>query len=282
MPALTPEDRALLEAPLPPLRQARLPGGNIIEYRESGEGAHTLVLLHGIGSSSAGYRAPLAGLAAHCRVIAWNAPGFGASTPVAASSPGVSDYVEALHGLLDVLAVPAAYLVGSSWGTLIANAFASRHPDRVRALTLSAPTRGYGELPPAEKATRIAARLDPAARAIPPATRAVRFLGPATDELVVARFGQLQEAVNPHGLAQATHMLFACEGLALAASVTRPALILAGSHDGIAPPRDHAERLCEAMPQASLQTLDGCGHILKLEAPARFNRHLADFFQLQR
>jgi len=280
MPALTPEDRALLEARLPPLQQVRLSRGDVIEYREAGQGARAVVLLHGIGSSSAGYRAPLAGLSADCRLIAWNAPGFGGSTPLAAASPDVHDYAQALHGLLDALAVPAVHLVGSSWGTLIANAYAARHPERVRSLALSAPTRGYGDLDAAEKARRIAARLDPAARTAPPATRAARFLGPDTDELVIRRFGQLQEAVHAEGLAQATRMLFDCDGIALAASVTRPALVLAGSDDGIAPPREHALPLCEAMPDASLAMLDGCGHILKLEAPVRFNRHLADFFQL--
>jgi len=279
MPTLSSQDRALLEAPLPPLQQIRLPTGELIEYREAGRGDDAIVLLHGIGSSSAGYRAPLAGLSARWKVVAWNAPGFGGSTPPAAASPRVDDYVQSLHALLDALRLAPVHLVGSSWGSLIANAYAASHPQRVRSVVLSAPTRGYSHLEPAEKAARIAARLDPAARAVAPQTRAARFLGPDPDALVIERFSQLREAVHPDGLAQATRMLFDCDGIALAASVSAPALILAGTHDTVAPVSEHAGPLCDAMQEAELKTLDGCGHILKLEAPARFNQHLADFFQ---
>jgi hypothetical protein len=107
-------------------------------------------------------------------------------------------------------------------------------------------------------------------RALPPGSirphaplrpRRVRrdFLGPDPDALVIERFSQLGEAVHPDGLAQATRMLFDCDGIALAASVSAPALILAGTHDTVAPVSEHAGPLCDAMQEAELKTLDGCG-----------------------
>src|SRR2546429_10027606 len=48
-----------------------------ISYRETGAG-QALVLLHGIGSSSAGWLCQLESLAGY-RLIAWDAPGYGES-----------------------------------------------------------------------------------------------------------------------------------------------------------------------------------------------------------
>jgi pimeloyl-ACP methyl ester carboxylesterase len=47
--------------------------------------------------------------------------------------------------------------------------------------------------------------------------------------------------------------------------------ILVGVQDKVAPYQEHARLLQEAVPRARTHLFDGCGHILKLEAPARFN-----------
>lgn len=172
MPALSAVDRRLLESDLPPLRHALLSSGSTLEYRDTGHGADAVLLLHGIGSSSAGYRAQLAGLSAQWRLLAWNAPGFGASTPLASPAPDVHAYAAALAELLDALSLDRVHLVASSWGTLIAQAFAGRYPERTRAIVLSVPTRGYAHLPADERARRMAERLSPGARTQTPEERA--------------------------------------------------------------------------------------------------------------
>ena len=60
-------------------RIARLHGGDI-GYLDAGQGA-TLVLLHGIGSSSRSWKAQIERLASDWRIIAWNAPGYPPSAP---------------------------------------------------------------------------------------------------------------------------------------------------------------------------------------------------------
>lgn len=277
MVTLSSADRALLESPLPPLRRAALPDGGEIEYRCAGQGGPTIILLHGIGSNAGGFRAQFAGLANRFRVFAWNAPGYGASTPLAGPEPAVEDYASQLHRWVQTLGSSPVHVLGCSWGTLIANAYAAGYPGAVRSVVLAAPTRGYGTLEPAEKSRRIAARLAPEARTLAPAVRAAQFLGPAPDALVIKRFGQLSEAVRVDGLAQATRMLFATDGIALAGTSAAPTLILAGSHDQVAPAAEHAWALRAAMPQAESAMLEGCGHILKLEAPSRFNQQVIDF-----
>ena len=136
---------------LPPLRQAATPTGTI-EYRESGRrDAPGLVLLHGLGSSAASFRAQYGPLGERFRVVAWNAPGYCGSTPLESDEPSSTGYTDALRSLLDTLEIDQTYLVGSSWGSLIATAFASHYPARARALVLSAPNTGAGNLSPTEQ-----------------------------------------------------------------------------------------------------------------------------------
>jgi len=120
----------------------------LIEYRAAGDrGKPTVVLLHGLGSSSAGYRAQLAGLSRDFHVVAWNAPGFGASSQIDAQDVSVDHYADALEAFVRALRVERlAALVGSSWGSVIAVAFTKRYPQHVGGLVLSAPNAAKGRM----------------------------------------------------------------------------------------------------------------------------------------
>src|SRR3954470_4656686 len=90
-------------------------------YREAGAGP-ALVLLHGIGSSSASWVFQLESLAGY-RLIAWDGPGYGASTLLPVPQPGPEDYARALHGFLERLLLKDVVLVGNSLGCLMAAAY---------------------------------------------------------------------------------------------------------------------------------------------------------------
>src|SRR5437899_2778083 len=146
MAELSPRDAELLAQDLPELDQVTVassiyPGQQgQVEYRAAGDASNPAVLmLHGLGSSSAGYRAQFAGLSREFHVIAWNAPGFGGSSPIPGHNAGIDDYAEALEAFLRALRVERlAVLVGSSWGSVVALAFAKRYPALVGSLVLSA------------------------------------------------------------------------------------------------------------------------------------------------
>jgi pimeloyl-ACP methyl ester carboxylesterase len=123
-------------------------GQGLMEYRVAGDrGNPVMLMLHGLGSSSAGYRAQLAGLSRDFRVIAWNAPGFGASSSIGRDDASIDDYADALEALLRALGVKRfAVLVGSSWGSVVALAFAKRYPQLLGNLVLSAPNVARGFL----------------------------------------------------------------------------------------------------------------------------------------
>ncbi|MBI0537231.1 alpha/beta hydrolase [Roseomonas sp. KE2513] len=285
MTALAAGDAALLASDLPPLRRVNLPGqgARVIEYRESGPGDEpTILMLHGTGSSSAGYRAQLAGLSDRYRVVAWNAPGYGTSTPLASPDPTAGDYAAAVEELMDALGISrAAVLVGSSWGSVIALNLAVVRPARVGALVLSAPNTARGAMPEEARQAAIAEMRRNVPR--PDADRgavADRLLTPDTPAAVRALVERLRDDMTPTGWLGAMHMMFTTDTPSIIGQVRCPVAILAGTRDRLAPLELHAGLLHAGKPDAALHVLEGYGHMLKLEAPGPFNeivRGLPDF-----
>jgi len=112
--------------------------------RECGAGP-VVVLLHGIGSGAASWLQVARQLAPQARVIAWDAPGYGDSSPLESDAPKAEQYAARLAQMLDALGVEECVLVGHSLGALTALAFArSSQAHRVNRLVLISPARGYG------------------------------------------------------------------------------------------------------------------------------------------
>jgi len=65
-------------------------GKRKFSFREAGEGP-TLVLLHGIGSNAGSWCNQLVTLSDQFRVLAWDAPGYGESTPLDELQPQARD-----------------------------------------------------------------------------------------------------------------------------------------------------------------------------------------------
>lgn len=267
---------SLLGQPLPPTRTAKLESGSL-EYRQAGgSSGDTAVLLHGLGSSSAGYRAQLAGLSNERRLVAWNAPGFGASAPLSRAEPEVGDYAASLMALVDALGESKVDLVGSSWGSLIAAEFARLHPEKVRTLVLVVPTAGYAHLSDIEKAAQIEARLN-GLRIADDQGRVALFLADDADAAAVTRFIELRAGITERGFEQATRMLYRSDPMAIYGELAVRTLIIAGDQDRVCPPAK-IRLIHERIPRSSLRVLAGCGHIPKLEKPEEFNGLLRDFW----
>lgn len=276
---MTETDSQLLESSLPAVEQAplNLPtfgGTGVITYRAAGdERAPAIVLLHGIGSSSAGYRAQFAALSKNHRVIAWNAPGYGPSSPFAIGTPAATDYADALMALLSALGISRATVVGSSWGSVIAAAFAARYPSATSALVLSAPNVARGHLSGTERGLarevlmRSAAAQSAEARAAVVDALVAANAGP----LVRAVVSRLRDAVTPTGWEHAVDMLFSTYTPSVVPSIQAPISVIIGNLDRVAPIDDHARPIHEAARDSTLHVLNAIGHMPKLEAPEAFN-----------
>lgn len=276
---MTEADSRLLEASLPAAEQVQLKlhtlgGERTITYRAAGDAhAPPIVLLHGIGSNSAGYRAQFAGLAAHHRVIAWNAPGYAESSPFAIATPGAADYADVVMALMTALGISRATIVGSSWGSVIAATFAAQHPFATRALVLSAPNVARGHLAISERTAAREALMRSGAAQSPEARAAVidALIAPNADPLVRALVSNLRDAVTPAGWESAVDMLFTAYTPSTVASIEARISVIIGNLDRIAPIDEHARPIHEAAPHSTLYVLDGIGHMPKLEAPQAFN-----------
>ncbi len=108
-----------------------------LSYLERAGSGPVLVCLHGIGSNGGSF-APLEDkLPAGWRVIAWHAPGYLTSQPLAQDWPEAADYAAALEAFLDRLGLDKVMLLGHSLGCLTAASFVRRASERVQGMVLA-------------------------------------------------------------------------------------------------------------------------------------------------
>jgi pimeloyl-ACP methyl ester carboxylesterase len=239
----------------------------------AGEGV-PVVLLHGIGSNGASFEPLIAALDARYLVIAWDAPGYGSSTPLAADWPDASDYAVAARRLLDHLGIGRCVIVGHSLGTLIAARFAVLFADQVAALCLISPSLGGGiekgaPLPPA-----VARRVEDLDRLGPEQFAASRspllLANPAGRPDVLQAVARAMAAVRRPGYDQAARMLAAGRILQDAARFAVPTAVMVGREDRITPPAN-ARRVFDAIGAATphrLFEIADAGHAVCQEQPA--------------
>jgi pimeloyl-ACP methyl ester carboxylesterase len=252
-----------------PLQRVDTPLGRIA-YRQAGRGAITHVLLHGIGSASASWEAQLAWAQDRSDVglLAWDAPGYGASTPVAPLEPQASDYAARLWAWLDALSCRSpVVLVGHSLGALMAASAALAQPQRVARLLLLSPARGYGDAPAAERERMVAGRLAHLQQLGPQGmaqARAAAMLSPQALPQWVEQVRQNMAAIDPAGYTQAVHLLAGGRLLHDVAGLTVPMTVASGEADTITPPA-----ACDDVAAAARvprQSLGPVGHACAIEA----------------
>jgi len=116
--------------------------GHALHYCEShtDERHHTLVLLHGLGTSASTWALALPRLRALGHIIAPDLPGFGHSRlPEAAPVPTFDDHLTILREFLRTTVPGSMNLVGHSLGGWLAMRLALEDPGRVHELVLLNP-----------------------------------------------------------------------------------------------------------------------------------------------
>ena len=107
-----------------------------LHIRTAGDPSNpTLLLLHGLGSTSHIWDLLAPHLVERFRLVAPDQRGHGRSGKPA-SGYGWEEVCSDAVRLLDHLGVPSAHVMGHSWGGDVALELATRHPDRVAALGL--------------------------------------------------------------------------------------------------------------------------------------------------
>jgi len=227
----------------------------------------TVVFLHGAAHDHSVWLLQSRYLAHHGRnVLAVDLPGHGRSGGDAlASVEAIADWIPAL---LDAAGVGAAALVGHSMGSLAVLECAARHPERATRIALLGPA---APMPVAESLLEAAKQNDHLAYELitgwsySPGKQLGGNKVPGV--WLVGNAMRLLERSRPGVLATD---LAACNqyaaGLAAAARIRSPALVVVGARDIMAPPRN-AKDLVRALPDARVVDLPDCGHALMAEQP---------------
>lgn len=129
-------------------------GDVVMRWEERGEGAHQVVLIHGIPTSPALWRKVLPRIVG-ARCLAWEMVGYGASIPQGRGRDiSVSAQADYLVGWLTSLGLDRVVLVGHDLGGGVAQIAAIRHPSICAGLLLTNAI-GYDSWPiPSVKAMR--------------------------------------------------------------------------------------------------------------------------------
>jgi pimeloyl-ACP methyl ester carboxylesterase len=199
-------------------------------------------------------------------VLAPDLPGHGRSEGAALRR--IEDIAAWLVALLDAAAVPKAALVGHSMGSLVALEVAARFPDRVEAIALIGAAFPMRVSPELLEATR---NDEPRAHGMINVwshAAVAHFPGnPGPGFWVIGENLRLMQRAK-RGVLHADFS--ACndyaDGLARAAQIRCPALLLSGRRDQMTPPRS-ARALAAAIPGASFVEIEGSGHNAMAEKP---------------
>jgi len=256
-------------------------GRGVVAWREAGDG-EPVMLLHGISSGAASWVLQLAGLGSgKRRVLAWDAPGYGNSTPLADVQPRAGDYANALIAWLDALALDNVTLVGHSLGALMAAAVASAQPDRIRQLVLMSPARGYAKADAQEREGRFARRMamlddlgpDGLAR-----ERAPALLSSQASAEAVAWVANNMRRLNPAAYRQAARMLADDDIGRYACGYAKSVTVFSGAADTITPV-EKCRGIAAEFASARYESVPGLGHALYIEAGAQINDLLRRQFE---
>jgi pimeloyl-ACP methyl ester carboxylesterase len=246
-----------------------------LHYMEKGQGP-ALVLLHGLGSMVEDFVSSglLERLAASYRVIAFDRPGYGHSDAAPRRLAWPSRQAQVLREALHKLNVRHPIVLGHSWGSLVALAFALRYPGAVRSIAL---VSGYF-FP--------TLRLD-APLLSPPGIPLVgdllrfsvspwfgRFLWPVFLGVIFAPARAPRRGPVPKWLALRPAQLKAVGAESLLTvpaawalsrryrELTLPMCIVAGAQDRYVSPRSHSVRLKGMLRQSRLMLVPGAGHMV--------------------
>jgi pimeloyl-ACP methyl ester carboxylesterase len=208
-------------------------------------------------------------------VIRYDNRDTGRSTSYEPGNPAYTfdDLVEDAVGLLDVLGVQRAHVVGVSMGGSIGQTLALRHPERLATLTLLAasPAVDIGrELPPMSEELRDLFDSPPPPPEWSDRDAVIRylvsgeepFLGSVrgADETKRAIAGRVFDRTSDVAASQTNHWILGGEDLdASIAEIAVPTLVFHGTEDPLFP-LPHGEALADAIPDARLVRLEGVGH----------------------
>ena len=239
--------------------------GLTLSCSDTGHGEKTLIFLHYFGGSSRTWQSVIDLLAADFRCIALDLRGWGASdAPPSEEKCRVKDMAADVQALVAELAVTDYALVGHSMGGKVAQFFASTAPAGLTRLLLTAPSPLSPE--PMTEDDRNAMRAawgdaDASRQTLAKIAR-LPLSSEVTDAVVADNLRASRVAWEAWANVGSREDLSA-----LAAQITVPTHVLSGTDDAVLMPEVLTCEVIRRIPNSTLTTLPGSGHLLPLEVP---------------
>ena len=272
-------------------RLVRIKEGDLdlqIHYNDAGKGEQTVVMLHGSGPGASGWSnfhrnvEPL--VSAGYRVVLMDAPGWSKSDPIVSKGSRSDLNATALKGLLDVLKIDKAHLIGNSMGGHSAVAFALANPSRVGKLVLmGGGTGGVSSfVPMPTEGIKLIGALyrDPSIENLKRMMNVFVYDTSAlTEDLFRLRLDNMlsrrEHLENFVKSAEANPKQFPDVGHRLG-EISAETMVIWGRDDRFVP-LDTGLRLVAGLQKADLHVFSRCGHWAQWEHAEKFNRMVVEF-----
>ncbi|MFC1657380.1 alpha/beta fold hydrolase [Candidatus Moduliflexota bacterium] len=249
-----------------------------VHFTRRGQG-RSLILIHGILSSSFVWRRNIDALARHFDVVALDLMGHGGSDMVEGETYTRESLRRFMTEFMDTIGIRKASFVGHSWGGGIAVDLARAHPERVEKLVLIDSTGYPGGNRLAEwlitRCGILAPLLGPFGKFLVRGAlaRSVFFdRDLMTEEEVDGWLRSVRSSVGSLSKLRNYEMIMDSE----IRKVSHPTLIIWGKEDRVMP-HELAERFHRDIDRSILKVIDRCGHNPQEEKPEEVNRVIRDF-----
>jgi 2-hydroxy-6-oxonona-2,4-dienedioate hydrolase len=251
--------------------------GQKINYIEAGSGP-IVILLHGLGGSTANWALNVPALATKFRVIVPDQIGHGQSAKPLINYR-IGTYVDFLDKFLSELKIERASLVGNSMGGWIASAYALKYPQRVERIVL---VDAAGFSPPKEYDLAALNGLNPSTRdgmrqlaQLVFFNKALFASDAALDLMLTARLS----AGDGYTIQSLVESFNRREDMldGKLSALKQPVLLVWGREDGLTPLAREGEQYKREIPHAQLVVFEQCGHIPQVEKAMEFNAAVLKF-----
>jgi len=248
-----------------------------LRVHRSGDGA-PLLLINGLGASLEMWRPLLAHLPQR-DIIAFDLPGAGRSSvpPVPLRMRGIANIVAELTCKLGV---GPADVLGCSFGGVVAQELAHRHPTTVNRLILAATSAGWPARPPSPLVAWL--MMTPARyydRRLAAAIVPIIAGGRTARDRAVLQASIDERVASPPTLRGYLQQLYAITGWTSQpwlGGLQQPTLVLHGNRDPIVPVVN-ARRMARRIPHAAMAEIPGAGHMVLFDEPDRAAAEITRF-----
>lgn len=241
--------------------------------------APALLMLHGVGGNHAAFAPQLEQLAEEAYCLAWDMPGYGASS---LDQPLTWDSLcEQLITLLDQHGIEKVNLLGHSLGGMLALEFAARHADRLASLILYATSPAFGNKEGDFQEKFLRARLGPleaGATMTDIASKIVPSMLHDKHQHLAPQLIAMMGQVTAEAYGQALRCITQFDRRQLLAEIQVPVCLIAGDSDPNAPTAMMA-KTASKIPQGHFHELPDCGHFANLEAADAFNHIISQHLE---